>query len=110
MRRKIIYGTFWMRSGEAPAPPFLKTMNIEQKHKISRQIVGSLSKISYYETTLTKIKRNPKIFYESTIEVRLVGVRNVVWGQITMEQSISIIKNWLKEERKKLALLEKQIK
>lgn len=85
-------------------------MTIEQKHKISKQIVHAIEKTEYYRNAIGKMKRHPNTFYEGTFEIRLVGTRSAIWGTISMSESISILKRKLKEAETDLKNLEKLIK
>ena len=85
-------------------------MTIEQKHNISRQIVSCLQKISYYKQTVDRLKKDPKLFYEATIEIRILKVRNNIWGNLTIEQSIRVLQFMIQDQKKELTKLESKIK
>lgn len=85
-------------------------MTIEQKHKISRQIVSAIEKTEYYRNAIGKMKRHPKTFYQGQFEIRLIGTRSAIWGELTIDDCIKILQKKLKDAEKELSNLEKLIK
>lgn len=85
-------------------------MNRLQKHELSRKIVQSLSRIQTYKDTINRIKANEKLFHEATFSVRLVGIRNTVWEDLTPQDVIYFLRRKLVQEKLTLTKLEKLLK
>jgi hypothetical protein len=85
-------------------------MTTEQKHKLSRQIVSAIEKTEYYRNAIGKMKRHPKMFHEATGQIRLIGNRNTIWIDFTIEEAITICRKKLKQAEIKLSQLTKKIK
>ncbi len=85
-------------------------MNVEQKHKISKSIVQSLSKIKYYEDAIRKIKSDNRAIYEANMTCRLMKTRSTVWVDLTPVEVIYILRQKIKQERIILKYNENKIK
>ena len=85
-------------------------MTTEQKHRLSRQIVSAIEKTEYYRAAIGKMKRHPKTFYEANAKVRLIGNRSTVWVDLSIDESINLLKKKLKQAQSELSELTKKMK
>lgn len=85
-------------------------MTSQQKYEISKSIVASLTKISYYENAINRIKKDERMFISAEMNVRLIGLRSNIWADLTKSEVIKIINNRIAVEKINLSMLEKKIK
>ena len=82
-----------------------KEVTLLKKVEAANKIVACNNKIKYYKSAIAALTKDKSKLHDSTISVRVTGIKNNFWETLTADETVQLFKRKLRQEQTLLAQL-----